>query len=116
MCTSTGSQDFWIFPLLRPSMDPSFPKFSIHYPAGSQLLLLSLVHTLIHTHTLTHSAHRHTQHTCSASGQVTSLAAGAFAAVYDGQDDRLALAALTLQAEETDRVVRVQTVTTALAH
>lgn len=45
-----------------------------------------------------------------------TLAAGAFAAVYDRQDDRLALSALTLQAEETDWVVRVQTVTAALTH
>lgn len=42
------------------------------------------------------------------------MATGAFAAVDDRQDDRLALATLTLQAEETDRVVRIQTVTAAL--
>ncbi len=44
------------------------------------------------------------------------MAAGAFAAVYDGQDDRLPLSTLTLQAEEADWVVRVQTVTAALAN
>ena len=45
-----------------------------------------------------------------------TLTAGAFTAVYDGQHDRLALSAFTLQAEESDWVVRVQTVTTALTN
>lgn len=45
-----------------------------------------------------------------------TLAAGALTAVDDRQDDRLALPALTLQAEETHWVVRVQTVTAALTH
>lgn len=76
-------------------------------------LSLSLVHThiRIYTHIHTHTSHRHTG---SASGQITSLAAGALAAVYDRQDDRLALSARALQAEEADRVVWVQAVTAAL--
>lgn len=45
-----------------------------------------------------------------------TLAASALAAVYDRQDNRLALATLTLQAEEAHRGVRVQTVTAALTH
>lgn len=45
-----------------------------------------------------------------------TLAAGALAAVYDGQDDRLALAAVAPQAEEPHRGVGVQTVAAALAH
>ena len=45
-----------------------------------------------------------------------TLAAGALAAVDDGQDHGLALSALTLQAEETHRGLRVQTVTAALTH
>lgn len=44
-----------------------------------------------------------------------TLAAGALAAVNDGQDDGLALAALTTQAQETNGGVRIQAVTTALA-
>lgn len=44
------------------------------------------------------------------------MAAGALAAVYDGQDDRLALAAVAPQAEEPHRGVGVQTVAAALAH
>lgn len=55
--------------------------------------------------------------TCKSTGPrswIPTLAAGALAAVYDRQDDRLALPALTLQAEEADWVVRVQTVTAAL--
>lgn len=79
------------------------------FPLVFILLLDSLVHTHIHINTLAH-------HAPSASGQVTSLAAGALAAVYDRQDDWLTLSTLTLQAEETDRVVRIQTVTTALTN
>lgn len=45
-----------------------------------------------------------------------TLAAGALAAVYDGQDDGLALAAVAPQAEEPDRRVGVQPVAAALAH
>lgn len=45
-----------------------------------------------------------------------TLAAGALAAVYDGQDDRLALAAVAAQAEEPHRGVGVQAVAAALAH
>lgn len=45
-----------------------------------------------------------------------TLAAGALAAVDDGQHDRLALSAPAPQAEEPDRVVRVQAVAAALAH
>lgn len=44
------------------------------------------------------------------------MAAGALAAVYDGQDDGLALAAVAPQVEEPDRGVRVQPVAAALAH
>lgn len=44
------------------------------------------------------------------------MAAGALAAVYDGQDHGLALAAVALQAEEPDRGVGVQAVAAALAH
>lgn len=44
------------------------------------------------------------------------MAAGALAAVYDGQDHRLPLAAVALQAEEPDRGVGVQPVAAALAH
>lgn len=51
----------------------------------------------------------------SRSGPPT-LAAGALAAVYDGQDDRLALAAVAPQAEEPHRGVGVQAVAAALAH
>lgn len=45
-----------------------------------------------------------------------TLAAGALAAVYDGQDDGLVLAAVTPQVEEPDRGVGVQPVAAALAH
>lgn len=45
-----------------------------------------------------------------------TLAASALAAVYDWQDNRLALSTLTLQAEEAHRGVRVQAVAAALTH
>lgn len=45
-----------------------------------------------------------------------TLAAGALAAVDDGQDHGLTLPTGTLQAEETHRSVRVQTIAAALAH
>lgn len=51
----------------------------------------------------------------SHSGSPT-LAAGALAAVYDGQDDGLALSAVAPQVEEPDRGVGVQPVAAALAH
>lgn len=44
-----------------------------------------------------------------------TLTTGALAAVYDRQDDWLALSTLTLQAEEADWVVWVETVAAALA-
>lgn len=44
------------------------------------------------------------------------MTAGALAAVYDGQDDGLALAVRTAQAEEAHRGVGIQAVATALAH
>lgn len=44
------------------------------------------------------------------------MAAGALAAVDDGQDDGLALAAVAPQAEEPHRGVGVQAVAAALAH
>lgn len=43
-----------------------------------------------------------------------TLAAGALAAVNDGQDDRLAVATVAPQVEEAHGVVRVQAVTAAL--
>lgn len=61
-------------------------------------------HTVIHREIL------------SATLIIPTLATGALAAVYDRQDDRLALSTVTLQAEETHWVVRVQAVTTALAN
>lgn len=45
-----------------------------------------------------------------------TLAAGALAAVDDGQDDGLALATVAPQAEEPHRGVGVQAVAAALAH
>lgn len=45
-----------------------------------------------------------------------TLAASALAAVYDWQDNWLALSTLTLQAEEAHRGVRVQAVAAALTH
>lgn len=45
-----------------------------------------------------------------------TLAASALAAVYDWQDNRLALSALALQAEIAHRGVRVQAVAAALTH
>lgn len=53
---------------------------------------------------------------CKSHSGSPTLAASALAAVYDGQDDRLALAAVALQAEEPDRGVGVQAVAAALAH
>lgn len=57
----------------------------------------------------------HLHLTCTCKSWLSTLAAGALAAVDDRQDDGLALSARAQQAEEADRAVRVQAVTAALA-
>lgn len=95
----------------RTMCTSSFTPSSIHGPPAHQ----PSGFTLPGSHWCHAHAHAHT-HTHSAPGQISSLAAGALAAVDDGQDHGLTLPTGTLQAEETHRSVRVQTIAAALAH